>query len=915
MVKLQVPEHVTDVWIFCDSDHGRAGQKAAEKLAIRLTGEGKTVHIVYPAFQPETGHAPKVDFNDLLQFDPSGQMIRDWLEAAVPYAKPPKGISDQLIAEIVITGKKGYGLIPGVLPTFGLGLDEALEAHRASEKLAREVEAFFADADRTVRANQAREAVEAARKEARDKVYAEWLADHPEWKEPQPPDDVCRKLAKKIRNITPIMDMKNVPVVRVQLCATAGIGKTRGVMDALENELWRGRNVDYYVPTHILAEDLEKEAKNRDIPVQVIYGRNSDNCAKPTAAYEAGQCGLNVMSSLCDDGTLKCPNFGTCQYLAQFNDTQPCLRIFTHDMLFLPRSSRLPKPDLIIVDENIAQKAVSQTSFHPDRLDTTGRTIIQNHLENGTPLKEALAAEGITKETAEQKAKELDEEVKILIHPNMPEKMALDSIAKLREKSNRATAAFWRQVAKEWEFDREFNGIEVVKDYKIFTGKEKELQNRIIVMSRKKVKRSKNTPVLLIDADANINVNRLLFGKTMRAKNITAKLNAHVIQVHSSVFTKRSLLTDDDLIEKVKNFIIEEVDKADGGGVLVVTSKKVRELITGQEANGDFGRPIIETKWQGAAITHFGAILGVDIWKDYKTVIVLGREQPWPADIERMARALYWDSEELLNLPGKFNKAERGYRMIGGQELGVTAHVHPDARVQDLLELIRERQSGQALARLRMVHSVEKKRVVLMCNLPLDIEVDELVTTKELFAGGSPLTQAWEQLPGVLPLSPAWLVEEFPHLFGSTSRVRRLLANDEVMSHFAYSINTESNLFVFRLKGNRGKLMRCLSIHDVSTTHVHLEQLFEKKVDVIVGERVKADSKDNQTPQEEPCQDKEEITVTVTDVGTSSMELTLNWDDNFLINNGLSLFIPICIARDRKLDVKGKDYVPILASG
>jgi len=38
----------------------------------------------------------------------------------------------------------------------------------------------------------------------------------------------------------------------------------------------------------------------------------------------------------------------------------------------------------------------------------------------------------------------------------------------------------------------------------------------------------------------------------------------------------------------------------------------------------------------------------------------------------------------------------------------------------------------QAIDRLRLIHSVQKKTVVILCNIPLDIAVDELVTWKEL---------------------------------------------------------------------------------------------------------------------------------------------------------------------------------------
>jgi hypothetical protein len=36
----------------------------------------------------------------------------------------------------------------------------------------------------------------------------------------------------------------------------------------------------------------------------------------------------------------------------------------------------------------------------------------------------------------------------------------------------------------------------------------------------------------------------------------------------------------------------------------------------------------------------------------------------------------------------------------------------------------------QAIDRLRLIHSPRKKTVVILCNIPLDLPVDELVTWK-----------------------------------------------------------------------------------------------------------------------------------------------------------------------------------------
>ena len=809
MKNIQLPSHATKIFIFSDSDPGKAGQKAATALADRLIAEGREVIIVFPVDQPETGQPPKTDFNDLLELDHTGQSIRDRFESAVPAIATV--INPMAIGKPTEPAKRG--LIQGIEPAFNA--QEAIAAQEASKQLSDEITAFMADADRAIQLKQAIDTAKEARKSERNRLYSEWLANHPEWLEPLPPDNVRSKLARQAKKITPIFKTEKQPVPQLQIGATAGIGKSRAVLEALATDIWKRRNVDYHVPIIDLAHELAAEAKKHGIKVQVIQGRNKDNCIKPNAAREAGACGLNVMESLCVEGTLTCSNFQNCSYLEQFRKKDVTLRILSHDWLFLPRSSQLPKPDLIIVDENIALKAASQTSFHPDRLDDDGKKIIKDHLDNKAPFMETVRAVGITKESALEKARALKAEVKETVHPKMNESMSLSRIAKLKEKSTRAMEAFWRQVHREWDYDRDYNGIEIKKDHEIGTNEGSELQNRVFVMKRKTISRAHDTPVLMIDADADIKINRLLFGQDMKEVRINAKLNAHVVQVHSSAFTKMSLLTDEKLIGNVKKFIQKEASKADGK-VLVVANKRVRDLL--------------EQDWAGVTFAHFGAILGVDEWKNHKTVIILGREQPRPEHVERTARALFWDQKEALNLSGVWEKSERGYQMTHGQKIGVNVQVHADPNVQSILELIRERQSGQAISRLRMVHATEKKRVIIMSNVPLDICVDELVTTKELFAGGNPLSQAFQAMDGVLPLSAPWLVNSFPEWFKSVRQTKRLISNEKKGCHFPYSLYMENGTLNFRLEGKKGSLQTCLSIHDLETTRTKLEEIFSCKV-------------------------------------------------------------------------------------
>jgi phage/plasmid primase-like uncharacterized protein len=74
-----LPQDTKELLIFCDQDtaeKGCTGQKAALELAERFEKGGGTAWIVSPSDQCFAEKPEKLDFNDLLKQDPSGELIR-----------------------------------------------------------------------------------------------------------------------------------------------------------------------------------------------------------------------------------------------------------------------------------------------------------------------------------------------------------------------------------------------------------------------------------------------------------------------------------------------------------------------------------------------------------------------------------------------------------------------------------------------------------------------------------------------------------------------------------------------------------------------------------------------------------------------------------------------------------------------
>ena len=108
--------------------------------------------------------------------------------------------------------------------------------------------------------------------------------------------------------------------------------------------------------------------------------------------------------------------------------------------------------------------------------------------------------------------------------------------------------------------------------------------------------------------------------------------------------------------------------------------------------------------------------------------------------------------------------------MRDGTQRQTRVRVHPDRRVQAVVEQIREAEMLQAIDRLRLIHSARKKTVYILCNIALGIPVDEVVTWKQL-VGDKRLMRALETCEEngweALPLAPGKLSELLPELWST----------------------------------------------------------------------------------------------------------------------------------------------------
>jgi hypothetical protein len=87
----------------------------------------------------------------------------------------------------------------------------------------------------------------------------------------------------------------------------------------------------------------------------------------------------------------------------------------------------------------------------------------------------------------------------------------------------------------------------------------------------------------------------------------------------------------------------------------------------------------------------------------------------------------------------------------------------------------------QAIDRLRLIHNEKRKRVYILCNIPLDLPIDELVTWKQLIGDrrlADALAECDERGWDALPLAAKELSRLFPDLWATKKAAERWIVKN-----------------------------------------------------------------------------------------------------------------------------------------
>lgn len=629
-------------------------------------------------------------------------------------------------------------------------------------------------------------------------------------------------------------DANSAPVHVIR--AEAGLGKSTATLDQVRRELAKNpdRRILYLVPSLELGEELAEKARGLGVDARVLRGRSQPEpngagtmCAKADIAETVAALSLSVSDTLCrrklENGeTVECPFAGGCAYLAQLRDAKRGGLIIASHQYLSVRMEALKSVDWLVIDESFWQTLTSRKRLDlgrflsirgigegfrgrkgegrkgfADRQEeaeyelgdavTSFRSIVQEAEaeKRGVTLAD-FRAKGFTPEHCGYLAGlEYSRITKPDIHPGQSHEEQRDRLQKAVVQEAFAFARVWKILGAELATERQGEPHGLLVERGVLNHKSGLLENHLAMFWSRDA-RFQKVPTLIIDADADEAIVERFY-PTAKFVEIAAKWrNVELIQCWDRTGSAQAMKGERRRDEAWNS----AVDMADRLAETVAGDPSRRPLLVVQKAveeafreAGDLpsDRPE-DGAWNGTRppfdVAHFGALRGRDGWKNAAGLVVCGRIEPSPRDIEAMARGIWFGAAEPLvylaeDADGRtmLPKRETTIEPREGEARTVAVSYHPEARADRVLRQVREAELMQAIARVRPVHRGADVpcQVVVLSNVPLPVEVDRLAAWAELVPDRFDMAR----LAGFVPAKSGDIADAYPDLFSSAAVVRK----------------------------------------------------------------------------------------------------------------------------------------------
>ena len=507
-----------------------------------------------------------------------------------------------------------------------------------------------------------------------DEIVTRALSWHEAWKDHEPED------------------RKDPPHSAIKI--TTGVGKSELGRQAIARFVIEARSrglphrVLHPVPTHRLADEARSKMPD-GVTAAVWQGREGTKlgtdepmCRNIEAVKAALKIGAEVESTVCKHKEARCPFYETCHYQAQKAPAKKADVVFAaHEILFQVPKALGTKFGLVVVDEGFWQDGITGTRLATDRLDheleafpvrnsfgakldnetTHLRDLIERlqgaladmpdgYVQRAPLIKAGLLPATKYEDSSCSAARKLEWKRKVEsgMQPGASEedwKEAVKQFGFIGQLP--ARAAMWRaleDLIAGSDAVSDATGRLILETSTTETGTVRWLR----VIGHKDVAETlADLPIIHADATLPLDLvcNYLPNLKLACDLDIEAP-HMRVIQVTGTPVGKSALVpkppgerkgkqrgawteTGEEAEERVarkrQRLVAACRHLAQGRRGLVITYKDIEQDFAGIE---------------GVEVAHFGAIEGIDRWRDVDVVVIIGRPLPRPQDIERMAAAI-----------------------------------------------------------------------------------------------------------------------------------------------------------------------------------------------------------------------------------------------------------------------------------
>ena len=637
-----------------------------------------------------------------------------------------------------------------------------------------------------------------------------------------------------------------------------GMGKTRQWRQQVAAPLVaQGLHPALTVPLHNLGEEIVADFATEGIDAICYRGRDADDPLAPDhkMCREQERIGAiqealgDVSRYACKRGEKKCQFFDICGYQRQQRH-RPQVSVFAHHMLFHERPDFIAQPDALAIDESFWNAGLrGQNPMKPEKLwlcllqddrhvpdDIAGTadlvaTSDRVHAvllreQRGFIRREALVAAGITPGELkhalhlEWKRKKYINEV----FPNMPLEnvKAICAAVAVHNQDVRRLAVFWELLIRTLEGDAERSPYLDLRPDERTGLTSSNTQFAVRMIWRAEVHDSWRAPTTIMDATMSPEIVRQYFPGMpdpvritvdtphTRVRQIIDRPMSAAMLIERPGASDRARRTRENHQNDLRTFIENRATEMHTGRVLVICQK-------GLEAALDNG-----TLPDNVELAHFNAIAGQNAWRDVALLILIGRTEPPPREVEKLARALFDADITPIPMGEWYPKIERGVQMRDGGVAAIETPHHPDLCAEAVRWQICEAELIQAIGRGRAVNrSADNPLYIdILTNYALPIVVDELTTWPLIQPSFAEIMRS----RGAVPLVYRDIGDAYPDLFTSRNaaasallreigiRINDLRRNPRQTPIEEYLIGVCSGFLSisFRRKGFRGPASKLL---------------------------------------------------------------------------------------------------------